>query len=121
MDRKNICLFKQLALRNQSGACGGSLFWCKVLAPGYDFHSKRPSDPSNFAPDIPKAEHAERLASNSVPNGPLPAAGPNGSGFGGEVSSARENESPGQLYRRTGVVVGMHDFDTACRRHFDIN
>src|SRR6202051_1415183 len=48
-------------------------------------------------------------------------SGPNGSGFVGQISCARENERPGELYGGTGVVVGMHDFDTACCCRFDID
>ena len=121
MDRKNVCLFKQLSLGNQSGARGGSLFLRQVLAPCHDFHSKRPRNPSNLAPDVPEAKHAEHLASNAIPNGSLPAAGPNGSGFSGQISCGRENERPGQLDRRTGVVVGMQDLDAEFGRRLDID
>src|ERR1700733_12712406 len=120
MDRKNVCKFKQLCLGNQLGARRGGLVWRQVLAPCDDFHSKRPRNPGNLAPDIAEAKHAERLASNAIPNGSLPTAGPNGSSFNRQASCGRENEPPGQLYRRTRLVVGMHHFDAALRRRLDI-
>ena len=113
MDGENICLLKQFLLRNQSRTGCRSLFWRKILAPRHDFHSECARYTGNFPPDIAEAKHPEHLPSKAVTNCSLPATGPNRSGFDDQISCARENESPRQLYGRTGVVVGVPDFDTA--------
>src|SRR6266446_3405289 len=108
VDRYDVRQPEQLVLGSQPHTLRFCLFRREVLAPRDHLHAEGEPNSRYLRPDVAEAEDTQNLASKTVTDHALPTARTQRGVFGGNVTGARQDQSPGQFDGGTRVVAGMH-------------
>jgi len=111
VDRDDVGATEKIVLGREGDAGGRAGLGCQILAPGEDLHAECPADGSDLASQPAEADHAERLAANASPDGPLPGAEADVAILLRDVAHEAEDQAPGELGRRIAERFRAGDDD----------